>query len=110
MGMAGSNHRGNHGKGGAPLRFEIASDAAAMRKIQDIQRQILDQVEQFRYDPQSQFAIKLSLEEGLINAHKHGNKLDPAKKVRVEARVTAAQAEIFIEDEGPGFKRDSVPD
>ena len=92
------------------MRFEVVSDTDAMRKITDIQRQILDEVERLNYDPQSQFAIRLALEEGLINAHKHGNKNDPSKKVRVEAKVTAQEAEIFIEDEGPGFDRSSVPD
>jgi len=107
--MAGANHRGGHGRGrgGRPLRFEIPSNLAAIRPIQ---KQIMDDVERLGFDSQSQFAIKLALEEALNNAIKHGNKRDPAKKVRVEAKVTAAQAEIMVEDEGPGFRRSDVPD
>jgi serine/threonine-protein kinase RsbW len=59
---------------------------------------------------QSFFAINLALEEALTNAIKHGNRLDPAKKVRIEAKVTPKRAEITVEDEGPGFDRGGVPD
>ena len=41
--------------------------------------------------------------KALVNAIKHGNKLDGHKKVHVECRVTSKRAEIVIEDEGPGF-------
>jgi serine/threonine-protein kinase RsbW len=90
-----------------PLTFVIPSDFAEGRHVQD---RIMQEVERCRYDPDSVFAIKLALEEALINAIKHGNKLDKKKKVKVEATVTEEQAEIQIEDEGPGFQRDSVPD
>jgi serine/threonine-protein kinase RsbW len=46
----------------------------------------------------------------MINAIKHGNKLDPSKQVHVSYRITPTQAEIMIEDEGPGFDRHCVPD
>ena len=36
--------------------------------------------------------------------------LDPRKKVHVEAEVAPGRAEIIVEDEGPGFSRDTVPD
>ncbi len=90
-----------------PLKFTIPSDYAAGR---DVQKRILDDVTRLGFNPQSHFAIKLALEEALINAIKHGNRLDPRKKVRIEAKVSPQQFEITIEDEGPGFKRDSVPD
>ncbi|MBC8105989.1 MAG: ATP-binding protein, partial [Anaerolineae bacterium] len=48
--------------------------------------------------------------EVLINAIKHGNKFDEGKHVHVEWNVTPEQAEIIIEDEGPGFERVEVPD
>ncbi len=90
-----------------PLKFTIPSDPVFGR---DVQQRILDDVEKCGYDEQSQFAIKLALEEAMINAIKHGNKLDPNKKVHIEASVTPKRAQIAIEDEGPGFDRSSVPD
>jgi serine/threonine-protein kinase RsbW len=89
------------------LAFTIPSEYAAGR---DVQRQILDGVASQGYTDQSTFAIKLALEEALINAIKHGNKLDPKKKVVVTAKVSPKQCEIQVEDQGPGFDRKSVPD
>ena len=91
-----------------PLKFTIPSDTA---QIGGVHRSIIEHVERFGgFDEHSIFAIKLALEEALINAVKHGNKLDPSKMVHVEARVQPHRAEITIEDEGPGFERRSVPD
>jgi serine/threonine-protein kinase RsbW len=93
---------------GLPLNFTIPSDFTA--ELRDVQKRILDRVENCRFDSQSIFAIKLALEEALINAIKHGNKLDPRKKVTVAAKVTPRRCEIQIEDQGPGFRRSGVPD
>src|SRR5687767_7070460 len=90
-----------------PLVFTIPSDLAASR---DVHKAIMDRVEAQHYDEQSTFAIRLALEEGLMNAIKHGNKLDPKKKVHVEAKVNSKSTEITIEDQGKGFHRDEVPD
>lgn len=75
----------------------------------DVQRLIREEIERAGFDADSQFAIKLALEEAIINAIKHGNKLDKNKHVHVEWNITPQTAEIIIEDEGPGFRRDSVP-
>ena len=50
------------------------------------------------------------LEEALVNALRHGNKADPTRQVRVRYRVTAAGVWAEVEDEGPGFSPDAVPD
>jgi len=56
------------------------------------------------------FAIHLTLEEAFLNAVKHGNKMDPTKKITVEYSVDADKVEISIKDQGPGFKPDAVED
>lgn len=89
------------------MRFIIASDFAEGREVQ---KRILDEVEKQAYGENGEFAIKLALEEALINAIKHGNKMDRSKMVRIQATVKPDQTEIIIEDEGPGFDRASVPD
>jgi serine/threonine-protein kinase RsbW len=104
MGVAGSKHR-NEDEG--PLSFTIPSDFSAGR---DVQKRILDNVTRLGFNSQCQFAIKLALEEALINAIKHGNKSDPKKKVHIEAKVSPKQLEVTIEDEGPGFARGTIPD
>ena len=111
----GSRQAGSGGGGAAgasrvkpkPLIFTIPSDLSASR---DVHKTIMDRVEAQHYDEQSTFAIRLALEEGLMNAIKHGNKLDPKKTVHVEAKVTPKATEITIEDQGKGFHRETVPD
>jgi len=125
MSITGSNDRGKRGKGrarvvakskakparkatsGKTLRFTIPSDFLAGR---DVQEQILNQVAENGFTSQNTFAVKLSVEEALINAIKHGNKLDPKKEVKIQANITPKKVEIIIEDEGPGFDRSCVPD
>jgi serine/threonine-protein kinase RsbW len=86
----------------------LASDPAEARRFQD-------QIEQFLLQSSHAstheiFSIKLALEEALINAIKHGNQLDRAKKVQVLYRVTHGFFEVRVVDEGPGFDPCDVPD
>lgn len=89
------------------MRFTIPSHYAAGR---DVQRRILEEVSQKGFDSDDTFAIQLALEEALVNAIKHGNRLDPQKQVKVQATITPRRAEIVVEDEGPGFDRKCVAD
>jgi serine/threonine-protein kinase RsbW len=111
MGVGGSDKstsgRPRQRAAGKPSHWVIPSDFVATR---DIQQHVVDALERYGYSEQSTFAVKLALEEALINAIRHGNKLDRTKRVTVEAKITAKQCEITVEDEGPGFNRKSVPD
>jgi len=110
MGVAGSNGRsGKSGKDRGPTSFKITipSEFTAGR---DVQKRIVDRVTRLGFTSQSQFGIKVALEEALINAIKHGNAQHPRKKVHIAVKVTPRQLEVVIDDEGPGFNRKSVPD
>ena len=50
--------------------------------------------------------LRLGLQEALVNAAKHGNKLDPSKTVIVQFSVTDEQYSWVIADEGSGFTPD----
>ena len=89
------------------VKATIPSDYTAGRSLQE---QILRDVERHGFSNDSAFAIRIALEEALVNAIKHGNRADPGKKIRVEARVNSRRAEITIEDEGGGFNRAGIPD
>src|SRR4051812_41835725 len=87
----GRGKRGSDGKGrtrrtagsrsGASVKMTIGSTYADAREVQHL---IRDEIERAGFDADSQFAIKLALEEAIINAIKHGNKLDKSKHVQVE--------------------------
>ncbi|MCU0535225.1 MAG: anti-sigma regulatory factor [Hydrococcus sp. Prado102] len=50
--------------------------------------------------------LRLGLQEALVNAAKHGNKLDPSKTIVVQFSVDKEEYSWIISDEGRGF----VPD
>ena len=62
------------------------------------------------YTPDEAFGVRLALEEALVNAVKHGNRGDPAKRVRLRFRVMAGRFVAEVEDEGGGFDPQQVPD
>jgi serine/threonine-protein kinase RsbW len=62
------------------------------------------------YPERDAFALRLALEEALVNALKHGHRCDPSKEVRLRYRVTAEEAVAEVEDQGPGFDPAAVPD
>ena len=128
MGVAGSNRRGDGGRrrqggsppagspparrrtggsNGGPFRATIPSEYGAGR---DVQERILRDVEQSGFSTDNAFAVRIALEEAMVNAIKHGNRMDRTKKIHVEAKVTPKRAEITIEDEGAGFDRGAIPD
>ncbi|NEP01709.1 MAG: anti-sigma regulatory factor [Symploca sp. SIO2E9] len=47
--------------------------------------------------------LRLGLQEALVNAAKHGNNLDPSKKVKVHFTAINGEYWWVISDEGPGF-------
>lgn len=87
--------------------FDIPSDFAASR---DVQLRIMDDVVAAGFDEESIFAIRISLEEAIVNAIRHGNRLDASKRVRIASCTSPEQVEIMVEDDGVGFDRTCVPD
>jgi serine/threonine-protein kinase RsbW len=89
------------------LDITIPSDTAAGH---DVQERIVGMLEQRGFPMRDIFSVRLALEEALVNAIKHGNGLDPSKSVRVHCDVQQDRVYVEIEDEGPGFVPDEVPD
>ena len=79
-------------------------------KGQAIQESIMRAVEASDFSGRSTFGMRMALEEAIINAIKHGNKLNPKKSVEIVWRVRTGHAFVSIEDEGAGFNPGDVPD
>lgn len=62
--------------------------------------------------PEWQAEVRLGLQEALVNAAKHGNKLDPSKTIIVKFTVTTREYSWVIVDQGSGFseKPDCSPE
>ena len=71
---------------------------------------ILDAMTRLGYTEAEVFAVRLSLEEALVNAIKHGHDGDPTKQVRLRYHVNAERFLADIEDEGSGFDPSAVAD
>ncbi len=56
------------------------------------------------------FAVRLAMEEALVNAIKHGHRSDPAKEAHVRYEVSGEHFLAEVEDQGPGFDPEAVPD
>jgi serine/threonine-protein kinase RsbW len=89
------------------LDITIPSDTAAGH---DVQERIVAMLEEREYSMRDVFAVRLALEEALVNAIKHGNQLDPDKTVRIHCDVEQDRIYVEIEDQGPGYNPEDVPD
>lgn len=78
--------------------------------VVEVCKQILPRLEANNFGKDDIFAVHLTLEEAFLNAVKHGNKMDPTKKVKVDYSVDSDKVEIRITDEGNGFQPDAVAD
>lgn len=54
--------------------------------------------------------LQVGVTEALANAMLYGNRRDPRKRVRIEARITPESIVIKVTDEGRGFDPAAVPD
>jgi len=82
---------------------------SCLDRAREIECEILSACEKHQFGEEDLFAVKLALEEALVNAVKHGNKCDPAKVVRVLYYITDQRADITIEDQGSGFNPSALP-
>ena len=62
------------------------------------------------YPEGAMFAVRLAIEEAVVNAFRHGNRSDPAKVVFFRAAIDDARADFEVEDQGPGFDPRLIPD
>jgi len=90
-----------------PHTVVIASDLAAAREVEE---QILKETERMGYSKECGFAIRLALEEAIVNAHRHGNQGDPSKTLTISYSVDSQRMVVRIRDEGPGFDPEHIPD
>lgn len=71
---------------------------------------VVSSLEGAGFGPRDVFGIRLSVDEAVTNAIKHGNKLSPDKTVRIDFQLSERGVRIEIEDQGSGFCPEDVPD
>jgi serine/threonine-protein kinase RsbW len=91
-------------------KMETIEFVSKGENITIIERLVDDLCEKYHIQEEHYGNILIALTEAVNNAIYHGNKQDPDKKVVVKYRADEDQFSFVIEDEGPGFDFENVPD
>ena len=83
---------------------------STLAEMAHLLRAIIGELRAHGFTEAETFGIRLSLEEAIVNAVKHGNRQDSAKCVHIRFQASACQFMIEIRDEGKGFDPEAVPD
>ncbi len=85
----------------------LVNDPKAVREAQE---QLLEAVNRHRYPEAAAFAVRLAFEEAVYNALRHGHREIPDEPIDLKWSVGPSRITITVEDHGPGFKPEGVPD
>src|SRR4030067_80292 len=89
------------------IEHTIQSELAAGHRVLE---ELLAKLAVENWSSRDMFGLRLSLEEAVVNAIKHGNRLDKKKQVHVICKSTPEGVWIKITDQGRGFDPEAVPD
>ena len=78
--------------------------------LESAQATVADALGARGYPEGAMFAVRLAIEEAVVNAFRHGNLSDPKKVVFFRAAIDDARADFEVEDQGPGFDPRLIPD
>ena len=89
------------------IRLDVPSSLRWVHTLHAVITEILGQI---ALDEELSDQINLAVVEAGTNAIKHGNQEDPEKRAYVEFIIEPDLLTVIIQDEGPGFNREEVPD
>jgi len=82
----------------------------AVEGFRHAEQLVMDGLSTHNYPEASRFAIRLALEEAVVNAFKHGSKGVANPTVEFGYHIDDREVFLRVKDPGPGFKPDCVPD
>lgn len=89
----------------------LLSVTNAREQIDTAEEALLAAMDRHAFGEAAKFAVRLALEEAIVNAFHHGHAaLDKSVPVELRFHVQAAQVEIAVTDQGPGFDPAVIPD
>ena len=89
------------------VRLDIASRIEMLDMVQAVLTHLCSVV---GFGEEAVHYMSVAIRESVVNAMKHGNKLDESKRVIVEFVMHAGALEIRVQDQGAGFDPAAVPD
>ena len=88
------------------VKLEIASRFEMLEMVQTVLQHASAIV---GFDDEAAHYLSVAVRESVVNAIKHGNRLDEAKRVAVEFLIHPKALEVQVRDEGGGFDPGSIP-
>ena len=88
------------------VKLDIASRIEMVEVVQAVVSHLCSTL---GVDEDGSHYVNVAVRESVVNAVKHGNKLDENKRVTVWFSCAPDRIEVVIKDEGQGFDPDSVP-
>ena len=88
------------------IEHKLKSD---LKVIPEIALSIFKKLQSLAIKEDDLFDVRLALEEALINAARHGNKLDKNKEIYIKVKVLPQSIELEIKDQGNGFDYKKLP-
>jgi len=89
----------------------VTLDIASRFEMLDVVQTVLAQCcALVGFDDEAVHYMSVAVRESVVNAIKHGNKQDEAKRVHVQFTIHDRALEVQVRDQGPGFDPAAVPD
>lgn len=95
--------------GPAPVNQKIIIPSR-LEEVGPVVTGLMELAQRFQFSEDDQFAIRLALDEAIINAIRHGNRCDASKTVRIDFRISTRQCRVTVTDQGCGFCPGRLPD
>ena len=89
------------------MLIEVPSEDKYIKKVSS---DVLSALSPYGVADERLFDIKLCVEEAVRNAILHGNRLNKKLHVKVSYLIADGRINIEVEDEGPGYDPEKVPD
>ncbi len=98
-------------QGPTPSKGERAELRNEREAILALEHQVLEAVADAGYSEAARFAVRLALEEAVVNAFRHGHRgLASDTPIHVSWKVDGGRTTIVVRDQGRGFEPQAVPD
>jgi len=89
------------------VRLDIASRLEMLDMVQAVLNHLCGIL---GFNEEAIHYMSVAIRESVVNAMKHGNKLEESKRVTLEFVLQAGALEVKVQDEGAGFDPALVPD
>jgi serine/threonine-protein kinase RsbW len=89
------------------VKLDIASRFEMLDLVQTVLTHLAGNI---GFDDEAAHYMSVAVRESVVNAIKHGNSLDPEKRVKIEFALAEKALEVTILDQGQGFNPGGVAD